>query len=210
MSNAQFRPQSIPAAREFVRQLPPPSAAPFIVVNDYTPATEREEILNALADEGAQTKTVRTMARWTLEQLTLRLRRAPSDLEFAQALLDTIHALVEYGDDPEPVEQYSRAVTSLMPVEGMPVSPITGKPKGRGDCDDLAVLFSALARAAGLNSDVIWVDQPGADYNHVAAVLCQGRGEQCYWVETTIPGAKVGETTAEVMRRLRVTGRKDI
>ena len=201
---------AIPAPREFVRQLPPPNVVPTIVINDFTPAAEREELLNALADEGANTKQVRHLARWGVTTLVLELQRAPTDLELAQKLLDMMHELVQYGDDAVDHEEYSRAVTSLVPVEGMPVSPLTGRPKGRGDCDDLGVLFSALCRAAGMSSDVIWVDQKGAQYNHVASVLCVGAGERCYWVEATIPGARVGETTQAVIQRLRVQGRADL
>ena len=202
-------PSAIPRPREFVRQLPAPSAVPHLYVDDYTPREDREELLNALADEGCEAVTIRKLSRHAVTQTALKLGRAPTDLELAQAMLNLVHDLVQYGEDSSEREQYTRAVVSLMPVEGMAVSPVTGKPKGRGDCDDMAILFSALARCAGLHADVIWVDQPGAPFNHVAAVACTGDAKRCYWVETTLPGAKVGETTAEAIQRLRATGRKD-
>lgn len=203
-------PTAVPAPREFVRQLPPAAAAPFIVINDYTPSAEREEMLNALADEGAAAPEVRRFARWALTRLTLELQRVPTDVEIAQAMLDMMHALVRYEDDPVDHEEYSRAVTTLRPVAGNPLSPITHQPKGRGDCDDMAVLFAALCRAVGLHADVLWVDQKGAPYNHIAAVVCVKGEAHCLWVEATIPGARVGETTAEVLRRVRVEGRADL
>lgn len=197
-----------PAARDFVRSLPSPAEAPTITIDDYTPASEREEILNALADEGAQMPGLRHLARWCVIHLTLQLKREPTDLEIAQCLLDRIHQLVEYGDDTSESESYSRCSTTLVPIEGAAISPITGEPKGRGDCDDLGTLFCALCRAVGISSNVIWVDQPGAAFNHVAAVVCAS-GDRCYWVESTIPGARVGETTQEAINRLRVRGRAD-
>lgn len=198
----------IPSARRFVQQLPPPSEAPFVVVNDTVPSDEREEILNALADEGASSKTIRSIVRWVITRLALELRREPTDVELAQRLLDTMHHLVQYGDDPPDIEQYSRVTTTLMPVVGTAISPITKDPKGRGDCDDLAVLFSALCRAAGMTSNVIWVDQKGAAFNHIASVMC-ANGDRCYWVEATLPGARVGEATREAVERLRATNRQD-
>jgi len=62
---------AVPAPREFVRQLPSAQAAPFLVINDYTPSAEREEILNALADEGAAAPEIRRLTRWRLARLTL-------------------------------------------------------------------------------------------------------------------------------------------
>jgi len=201
---------AVPAPREFVRQLPPPNVSPVIYINDYTPAAEREEILNALADEGAATKSIRALTRRLVTQLTLTLQREPTEMEIAQWLLDAVHLLVKYDDDPADHQEYSRAVTTLTPIAGNPISPLTGGPKGHGDCDDLAVLFSAFARAAGLHSDVVWVDQKGAPYNHIASVVCLGSASTCHWVEATILGARIGETTREAIDRLRVTGRRDI
>lgn len=200
----------ITAAREFVRNLPPPSEAPFITINDYVQADVREAILNELAEEGSRHQRIRVLARTIIEELTLRLRRPPSVEEIAQAALDAVHDLVEYGDDPPDLEQYSRAVTTIEPVQGMPISPVTGKPKGRGDCDDLAVLFSAICRAAGVSSSVIWVDQRRADFNHIAATVCLPNGQKCYWVEPTVPGARIGESTQSAVRRLGIRGRADL
>lgn len=200
----------IPAPRQFVRSLPPAAAAPFLIINDFTPSADREEILNELANEGAVAREVRRFARWAVAKLTLELQREPTDLEISQALLDLEHQLVKYADDPVDHEEYSRAVTTLRPVEGNPLSPVTGAPKGRGDCDDMAVLFAALCRAAGIKASVVWVDQRGADYNHIAAVACFDGEDACHWVETTIPGARVGETTSQVLRRVRVEGRADL
>lgn len=201
---------AIPAPREFVRQLPSVATAPHIVINDYTPSAEREEILNALADEGAASQEIRRLARWRIARLTLELGREPSELEIAQAMLDLMHDLVKYAEDPVDHEEYSRPLTTLRPVPGNPISRVSGQPKGSGDCDDMAVLFAAFARAAGLHSDVIWVDQRGGSFNHIASTVCiRGEGS-CHWVEATIPGARVGETTREVVARIGVKGREDL
>lgn len=200
----------IPAPRLFVQSLPPPAQAPFLIINDYTPSTDREEILNELANEGASTREVRRFARWALTRLVLELQREPTDLEIAQALLDLEHQLVHYADDPVDHEEYSRPLTTLRPVPGNPISPVTNEPKGRGDCDDMAVLFAALGRAVGLQVNVVWVDQRSADYNHIAAVACFDGEDACHWVETTIQGARIGETTSQVLRRVHVEGRADL
>ena len=84
------------------------------------------------------------------------------------------------------------------------MSPLTGKPKGKGDCEDMAVLFVAMTRSLGMSSSVVWVSQPDEVSSHVAASLSvDGVSE---WVETTIPGARIGEAPYSAAARLGPSG----
>lgn len=173
----------------------------MVLIHDTLPADQREDLLNAMADEGAADKSVRSAALWLVDRRASELGRDITDTEAAQALLDGLHELAEYDDDPDYREEYNRAVTSLVPAVGAAVSPITGARKGRGDCDDLAVLFVAMARAVGLSAQVLWLDQPRASFNHIAAAVCEVNGT-CHWVETTLPGARVDEHPYAAAARL--------
>lgn len=187
-----------------MRGLPSAAIQPVLIVPDTTPSTDREDLLNALADEGARDPIVRRTAIWLATRCALAHGRQPTDRQLAQCLLDGLHELVQYSDDPDDREEYNRAVTTLSSSPRMERSPITGSPKGTGDCEDLAVLYASLARALGLRSQVVWIDQPRGAYNHVAAAVCD-LGAGCEWVETTLPGARVGENPYTAAERLGIT-----
>lgn len=173
---------------------------------------EKERLLNLIADEGARDPTVRALA------LAIVMRagaRAPA--EMLQALLDAIPELVEYTPDGGYEDVFGSVLGSLAPRQGNPVSRITGRPRGSGDCEDTSTVFAGLARSLGLDARVTWVLQPDAPQDHVAVVACAvgvaafGPGG-CGWVETTIPGAQVGEDPYTAVlkhgRGERVMGRK--
>ena len=187
----------------FIRTLPSAAVKPVLIIPDDVAKEDREDLLNAMADEGASDPIVRRTALWIATRGALGAGRHLSDQELAQALLDGLHEFVEYTDDPTAYEEYNRAVTSLSPAQGMPVSTTTGRAKGRGDCEDMAVLFAALARSVGLRAQVVWLDQPGQSSNHVAAATCEASGV-CHWVETTLPGARVGEHPYAAAERLGI------
>lgn len=157
--------------------------------------------MNALADEGARDPIVRRMAIWLVTRCAIALGHQPTDRQIAQCLLDGLHELVQYSNDSDEAEEYNRAVTTLMSSPSMARSTVTGRPKGTGDCEDMAILFTSLARALGLRSQVVWLDQPGGAFNHVAASVCDVGGG-CEWVETTLPGARVGENPYAAAARL--------
>lgn len=69
-----------------------------------------------------------------------------------------------------------------------------------GDCEDLAALFVALARALGLTAELIWIEQPDRPLDHVVAqVQIDGAW---YWADASVCGAKVGESPYAAMDRL--------
>jgi hypothetical protein len=70
-----------------------------------------------------------------------------------------------------------------------------------GDCEDLAALFVALARAGGLRARVVWINQPGQPLNHVSAQL-MGADGRWMWAETSIEDAKLGESPYQAAERL--------
>lgn len=188
----------------FVRGLPAVSAVQIVVIPDAVEPDEREDLLDALANEGARSVIVRRMAVWLCTRAAVRLGRQPTQRETGQALLDGLSDLTEYTHDPDNQEEYNRAETSLLPAPGASRSPITGTGKGRGDCEDMVVLYVAMARSVGMGAHVIWVSQPDQPSSHVAASLVvDGIPE---WVETTIPGALIGEAPYVAAERLGPSG----
>jgi transglutaminase-like putative cysteine protease len=72
-----------------------------------------------------------------------------------------------------------------------------------GDCEDLAALVVALARALGLPARVVWMEEdPRLPLNHVSAQIF-ARGVWL-WAEATVPGARLGEEPHAAVAR---TGR---
>lgn len=168
---------------------------------------DRKGILQEMAEEGAHAPKVQWVTRGVIAGLARSLGRTPTPVEIAQGLLDALYALVEYRSDPASDEDFYQPVClTLRPVPGNPISPLTGLPKGAGDCEDTSVLFAALALAVPLvsgipmSANVQWLDQPGDPQNHVAASVTLPTG--ALWVETTLPGARVGEHPYDALRRL--------
>lgn len=197
----------------FVASLPPPAEQPTLEIPPTTSPEVRERLLDALADEGARTPAVAAVAAALRDRERIRLYREPETREVLEGLLRGLHELVEYTPDPGRSEIFNRAVVTLAPAHGKPLSELTKRPKGSGDCEDLAVLFSAWARSLGMDARPVWLDQPGRRQNHVAAVVCGGgltariAPDGCAWVETTLPGAYVGEHPWAAAGRLEGQGR---
>lgn len=141
--------------------------------------------MQAIAEAGAGHRDVRQVAN--------ELRRA-DDPSTARAVLRFVQTL-PYHPDPEGIGgDLVRA-----PCETLRVG---------GDCDCLMVLCGALDQALELRWRFAWISQPSHALDHVLAqAWCWGRW--C-WQEVTIPGAELGESTAEAVARLgharRVTG----
>jgi hypothetical protein len=193
---------------------------PEIVVPPTTTPAERIELLSAIADEGARDPSVQALARRLVADAERAAGRPLDDRARLQALLDGTHALVQYRADPldaqgNPTEVFSRARWTLTPRPFNTLSWLSGKPKGSGDCEEFASVFSAFARSQGLHADPKWVDQQGARLNHVAAVSCgladvEFRPSGCAWVETSIAGAQIGETTDQALELHGAPGRSDL
>jgi transglutaminase-like putative cysteine protease len=78
-----------------------------------------------------------------------------------------------------------------------------------GDCEDLSTLFVALARAAGLRAQLVWIDQPSHALNHVSAQVYLGDLARRFgatdgwaWAETSVLGARLGENPYHAAERL--------
>jgi hypothetical protein len=189
-----------------VANLRPVDEQPELQIPATMQPAARERLLSALADEGAGDLMVQALGAALVERARQRLGRDPTDRERLQALLDGLHELVQYRPDPAGQEVFNRVVWTFTPRPFNPLSPLSGKPKGQGDCEDFATAYAALARAQGLDAHPRWVDQPGSTLNHVAAVSCgladvEFRPSGCAWVETSIAGAQVGETTDQALER---------
>lgn len=186
----------------------PPTASP----------SERVALLMRYAQEGARDPRVQTIAQALLAMLSQRLQRRPTSSETAQFFADALHLLTQYLPDPDGQEVFQSVQQTLGGGCGSEVSPITGKLKGCGDCEDLAAAFVALCMVVGIPSRVVWLEQPGAPLNHVSAQVRTdpARPEEWLWMETTIPGARLGENPYGALQRLgeqfrtRVFGVEDI
>jgi hypothetical protein len=160
----------------------------------------RVALLMRISQQALSNPRVREIARQLRSTLTDRLGRSPTQGEMVQWLADAGHLLTEYKPDPPGEEVFQSVEYTLGGGASRQKSPITGRAKGVGDCEDLAGMFVALALALGIPARVQWWSQPGAPLNHVAA---QAKiGNEWVNVETTIPGAHVGETPYQALDRI--------
>jgi len=182
------------------------------------PVYIRVELMEQLVCSGARNPAVLAFAE----------RFAPpwlGTIERLQALLDGMHSVVVY--EPEPAradgtviqEKLRQAITTLAE-------------KRMGDCNNLSIAYAAMARALGFNAVATWVHQPGLPVDHVAAQVCLGGnpGDKAaarydltltappsasckltwVWVETTLPGARVGAHPYDEAVRLGAISRTDL
>lgn len=68
-----------------------------------------------------------------------------------------------------------------------------------GDCEDRAILFSALAAANGYRVQIVWDEQAGAPEDHVTCRLMLGG--KWLWADPTVVGARIGEHPQDAARR---------
>lgn len=182
---------------------------PAYPIPPETPVKARVEFLEKLVAGGSRDPAVRALARSLVAGAEDPL----------QALLDGLHRTVRYTPDcgDGTCEEFQSAGYTLA--------------IGQGDCEDLSVLYAAMARSLGYAARAVWLDQPKADNNHVAGQVCAPgrvdpagalyavrvyapeRGPECdggwAWVETTLPGARAGEHPYAAHARLR-GARRDI
>jgi transglutaminase-like putative cysteine protease len=150
-------------------------SGPFFI-HAETSVCDRVRILTELAEEGARDSRVVAFAR--------EAASGSSGAQAAANVLARVQAL-PYVDEPPGEEWFQPAAYTL--AHG-------------GDCDDLVVLFVAAMRVLSVPATVYWITQTGQRLNHVTAqVYLSGRW---LWAETTIPGARLGESPYEAARRL--------
>lgn len=150
----------------------------WVIADSVSPST-RVALLEQLAVDAMTAAPVRAMA--------VMIERNAAALTRAQSALAMVHR-VPYRADPAGSEVFQDALETI--AHG-------------GDCEDLTVLFVALARSVGLEARVVWLDQQihGSALNHVfAKVLVDGR-----WLdaECSIAGARLGEAPKAAAARLR-------
>lgn len=189
---------------------------PVLEIQGDVPVDFREALFDALADEGVP--IVQPLANrvssdvWRAHCGARPGRCDATDMIFRQslaaALLGAVHDLAVYR--PDPVKGYtdfvSRVGETLRPRRKTGRSEITGQMRGAGDCEDLTILYIAMARALGFRANALWIQQDGAFQNHVAAAVYVptqfSPSGAPLWAETTIPGARVGEHPYIVVERL--------
>ncbi|MBL8605145.1 MAG: hypothetical protein JNK72_24660 [Myxococcales bacterium] len=188
---------------QMMRPCPSCDEEPQVLISPWMQAPERERKTLDMAMAERRTEEIATLSRRILSRLSARLGRKPTDDEALQAILDALPEVAVYRPDtPSDWDYYQFASWTLRPRRGNAISPWTGKPKGAGDCEDLTILFCALALAAGLRARPKWLDQKGKLQNHFAVTTCDEAGTVCRWIEATLPGARVGEHPYAALRRL--------
>lgn len=195
--------QDMPSIDDSTRHTRTADGLQVLVYPWETPA-DRLVVLNSLARSGGETSIVRGVAAAAIRSLGPQA----TDKEVLQTLLDAIFKLVLYTPDPaSEMDFYQPVELTLRPVPGNLISPLTGRPKGNGDCEDTATLYVALVRAAGhllgrpLDGHVKWLSQPGKPQNHVPAMAWGSDGIHL-WAETTLPGSQIGEHPYDALARL--------
>lgn len=208
-AHAAARPAgSLPAEAVF----PPGTKLPEIcahcwIVDNRTPPAERVRILDDIAVKASRNPLIVALAQDVAARIPMPEGPHDHAAMLAQGVLDRLPLLVEYRPDPNGYEVFQTvewtfgggADGSL----GTPVSPITGKPKSVGDCEDLATAYAALMLALGVPARVKWWDQPQAQLNHVSALVQLQPGGQWLPAETTIPGSRIGEDPYQALARHR-------
>jgi transglutaminase-like putative cysteine protease len=166
--------------------------APYRVPDTLSPEM-RVRILTAMARAGADSPEVCAAADRAIERY-LPSSFSPDEADeeaLANALLAYVQNDVGYKDDPQG-EWYQGPIYTLT---------------NGGDCEDLSALFASMCNCIGVQSRVVWIDQPGAKLNHVSAqVLIPERGWQ--YAETTIASAKVGEHPYAAAKKHGIAFRK--
>ncbi len=153
-----------------------PARVRWIIADTVAPWT-RVALLEQLARDATAAPTVRA--------LTALVDAAADEHERAAQVLALVHR-VGYRADPPGAEVFQDADETIA---------------NGGDCEDLAVLFAAIASLVGLRAQIVWLDQQihGHALNHVfARVMVDGR-----WIdaETSIAGALLGESPSDAARR---------
>lgn len=167
--------------------------APYRVSDELSPEM-RVRILTAMARAGAQSEKIcaatdAALAKYLPKGFTVQ---EADDEAVANALLAFVQKDIGYVDDPSG-EWYQGPIYTL---------------ERGGDCEDLVALFAALCQCAGVQSRIVWMDQPHAKLNHVTAqVLIPERGWQ--FAETTIESARVGQHPYAAARRHKTANRSE-
>ena len=175
-----------------------------VLVYPWQTPDARKALLNRMARAGSETSLLRDLAA----KIVVPLGPEPTDAAILQACLDAIFDLVVYRPDPASDQDFYQPIeVTLHPVPGNPRSRLTGEPRGGGDCEDTALLFTALVLAVSavlrrpMGARVEWLSQPGKPQNHVAPTAWGADGV-ARWAETTLPGARVGEHPYAALERL--------
>lgn len=155
-----------------------PATSPFCV-RDTTSVCERLDLLDRLADEGAQDPVVADLAM----RVGAKVGRADPRALAAEALV----AVQTHPYVPNPPGQDCYQPARWTHLHG-------------GECKALTVLYVALCRKLGVEAEPVWVNQEGAPLNHVVAMV-RAAG-QSYWADPSLKGAYFGESPYEAVPRL--------
>lgn len=142
-------------------------------IPDTTTVEERLRILTDLAMQGTSSEAVQKIAQ-SARSLTAKTIFPNPRWGLAAYALSLVQAT---GYHPDPPGEWFQNV-SYTATNG-------------GDCEDLATLLMSVLYLLGFESRLVWLDQPGKQYNHVS--LQVRISDQWVWAETSIEGSWLGE-----------------
>jgi len=171
--------------------MPSTSSQPgLICVDDSTRECTRVELLNQMAEAGAQTPIVGELANevWRKAQQiagTVHVRKGDWwNRLLAQQALFFVHLRFPYVEDRSGKDCY-RFVESTV--------------QNGGECKALNILLTAILLRLGLFAEVYWIDQKGQPLNHVASkVTIDGKP---LWADASVFGAQLGESPYQAILR---------
>jgi len=188
--------------------------APPYRVSDYLTPEERVRLLTAIARSAAGKAIVCNAARTAIEKYAPRKSsRSSSSSGVVGAIVSLIGANEPSSRGRDSISAFDKAQAILTFVQqdvGYVPDPDGEWYQGvrytlehGGDCEDMAVLFVAMAACVDIQAKLIWLEQPKARLNHVTTkVLVNDPGglfrkssgdSQWMWAEPTIRKAKVGQ-----------------
>lgn len=166
------------------------------------PPAERLRVFRRLADEG------RAIVRAWVAPYRAGLVQLSPEARAAWAL-GLVWDVAEYQPDPPGEWDTASPVGhSTWPHPGRPLSPVTGREKGAGDCEDLAILLVAVLQELDVVSRMDWLEQPDAEENHVSVEVRAPRG--WLWADPSVEGAFVGEHPYAAARRMGFIHRAEL
>jgi hypothetical protein len=172
-------------------------------IDDRTPPRERCEILSVVA-RAAVDMQVGGVALWPGQQ-----QRACIHPAIAEATRMALGADRRYTLGQSSVDATRAADILLWIQQNVPyradkegewyAGPVWTLQHG-GDCTTLAPVLVAMLAAAGVPSQLVWINQPGFSMNHFASrVLVNGK---LYWADPSLKGARFGERPDVAAHRL--------
>lgn len=172
-------------------------------IDDRTPPRERCEILSVVARAAVDMPTGGE-SLWPMQRQRSSIHPAIAEATRQALGADRRYTLGQSAVDADRAADILRWIQHNVPYradkEGEWYAGPVWTLNNGGDCTTLAPVLVAMLAAAGIASQLVWINQPGFQMNHFASrVLLNG---QLYWADPSLKGARLGERPDIAARRL--------